>query len=367
MATTSAVGVEQRERISVYHGPDASGQPGKGRAVLYSIPSPIDAAEAMADHAFLLQLLREGSSTGGTGGPVPCRAAFSVGMIEVDDVCTGSTGASALQAKDTERLLALIRTRIFVDWHRLFPTVRRLSGSFEIFNPCIGANLGWHQDGHTPGTFIAHLALLEDQSKTSESMNWFEVALPSRSCAVSDGVEGREGDDDDEVKESRYTLEMHTDEDSIARIDRSNFVTFEFDSAALQRLVIFEDDGCYHRTPLTAYAAENQMQQQLLRPIARFVFYAVGESGVDPPCASSQPPPPAFAAEAPRVHGGHEVPTTISSLPIGLCTALDGYVASGCRANAPTCAPMTLDEAMEAYVRGDDHLIRWLTSSFSVL
>jgi hypothetical protein len=354
MAASSAIGVEQRDRVSVYRGPDASGQQGKGPPVLYSIPTPTDAAEAMADHAFLLRLLREGS----TSGPVPCRASFSVGIIEAGDICTGSSGASSLRVKDTERLLALMRRRIFDHWHHLFPAVQRLSGSFEIFNPSRGANMRWHQDGHTPGTFIAHLALLDDQSKISENMNWFEVALPSRS-AKADEVEGRDGNDDDEEEETQYTVEMHTDEASIARIDRSTFVAFDFDSAALQRLVIFEDDGCYHRTPLTAHAAVHEMQQQLLRPIARFVFYAVDESGVDLSNAC-QYPPPAFVAEEPRAHGGH-VPATISSLPIGLRAALEGYVASGVRANTL----MTLEEAMEAYIRGDDHLIGWLTTSFS--
>ena len=252
-------------------------------------------------------------------------------------------------------LLAFVRKRIFNEWRQLFPMVRKISGSFEVFNPSRGANMRWHQDGHTPGTFIAHLALLDDQSQVSGSMNWFEVALPSRSAHPPAGEEEGEQVGQAEVdEEMQYAVKMHPDEESIARITRNNFIAFDFESAASQRLIVFEDDRCYHRTPLTAHAIR-EIQQRQRRPIARFVFYAVRESDADYEASHS--------TEDTAIDDAGKVPTTMScSLPKGLLDALEAYMAQGCGAKAL----MTMDEATEAYISGDDDLIRWLTSSYCV-
>jgi hypothetical protein len=53
--------------------------------------------------------------------------------------------ANALQEADLNSLLQLCRRRLFEVWRPVLPLLSKLSGTFEIFNPANGANMGWHQ------------------------------------------------------------------------------------------------------------------------------------------------------------------------------------------------------------------------------
>ena len=237
--------------------------------------------------------------------------------------------ANKLSATETNLLLSFVRRRIFNVWRGVLPSLSRLHCTFEIFNPANGANMGWHQDGHPSGTFIAHYALPSSQNT---NMNWFEVALPP-------SENGCEPDD------AQYALELFTDHNMIGRINPHNFVPFPFDCPSQQRIVVLEDAACYHRTPLTAHAVRG-LQQEQHRPIARFVFYGVCDDGSAANFSGLSAAPDGSTTQQNQLH----------LLPDGLHQAVDRFALQ-------TTRRRTFEEALALYVAGDPDVVEWLRES----
>ena len=230
--------------------------------------SPPSRSEAEADHQFLQSLWAAQGAVAGVMAMVHLHADPSL------DSWGERAGFGVVQL---ERLRALLRSRLFDVWSALVPQLAKLSASFEIFNPAIGANMGWHRDGHIAGEFIAHYYL---DCPSDGMMDWFEVAVPSREASHGDVAECSINDDDEDDGPSPYALDLgHDDAAERARISRANFVTFERGVAADQRIVVFEDAMLFHRTPLTAHAAGAQLQGERMRPIARVVFHGTDANG----------------------------------------------------------------------------------------
>ena len=313
--------------------------------------SPPSTAEALADDCFLHELWASLSDTSPGGGAI---ARFALFADESQDIWTE---ASSYSPEQLARLRSFVRTRLFDVLHALAPQLAALSGTFEMMNPAHGANMGWHQDGHGPGEFITHYYLGVSASPgevsgrgvagpVAEGTGWCEVALPPLGVETADAeaeAVGGDGEDEDkdEAEEAVYELDFRSDGGlSRAGVSRANFVPFAIgSSSAAQRLVVFEDAGVFHRTPLTAYALPD-LQARRQRPMARVVCYGTSSTGdtlgFEQPAHSSAPT------------------STVSALPAGLRRALEAYAAS-----RPQC---TVADALDAYLRGDAELVRFLES-----
>ena len=204
-------------------------------------------------------------------------------------------------------------------------------------NPTHGANMGWHQDGYNQGVYIAHYYLIGDNCEVENTaMDWFEIALPPP-LPATDGDVGE-----------NYSVELLNgvlDQARIHRISPRNFVAFAFKTPAQQRLVVFEDVECYHRTPLTANVHAGNLQRQRRRPIARFVFYGVRDDGQ----------PAGFGAETvlvsePTVVTPHD---DMCTLPSGLLQAVKSFAERAGHEKS-------FNEALVAYMTGTQEVVRWL-------
>jgi hypothetical protein len=344
-----------------------------------------EAQLAGAHHALLAELSE--------GTPVCGRTVdFSLFALEEEDhwgrqrqqqTATTQADAEARTAASTglsvdqlHRLHAFLRSRLLEPWLCLAPRLHTMRGSLEFFNPSIGANMGWHQDGHESGCFIAHFYLPGDISTDPETeeaaMDWFEVALPP--C---DNMEAMDGDEDDADEEDAvYGVEFVTDEAPKALCRPSNFLAFSFAAAALQPIVIFEDAGCYHRTPLTALAVP-KLQERRRRPVVRMVFYAldVGGNSVGFPHRLSSHGDVAGATDTTAA----SQPTLVGMcLPLGLRRLLEQYATysnanakdtNGTRADTgegidEAGLVAELQEAFEQYVGGcDQRMMHFIKSS----
>ena len=184
-------------------------------------------------------------------------------------------------------LCQLLRARLFDVWKAMAPTLREVDGTFELFNPAHGANMGWHQDGHCRGDYIAHYYISsvvneETGSSTPVPMDWFEVAMPPMAS------------DEDTTEEEQFSVDFGSGAYTEAcRIAASKLVFFPIGSAS-QQMVIFEDAAVYHRTPLTAHAI-GDLHSRRQRPIARFVFHGTSLEGY--PLAFGPPPSDSYATQ----------------------------------------------------------------------
>lgn len=141
----------------MYRGADSSLKAGCGPPVVCTLAPP-EHTQAQADYRFLQRLWTEHKDF----GAVTCSIAFSLFSDPLRDSCRAEEGAAnALPALDQDQLRSFLRRRIFDVWRGVLPSLCKVTGSFEIFNPANGANMGWHQDGYGPGIFIAHYALSE--------------------------------------------------------------------------------------------------------------------------------------------------------------------------------------------------------------
>jgi hypothetical protein len=293
----------------------------QGQESLFVLSSPEDQAESDEDHRFLQSLWENGTTK--THGPVVCSARFSLCASQSDDSCN-ALGTSSIATEDVVRLQSLLRRRLFGKWRSLFPAVTKVTGSFEVFNPSNGTNMGWHQDGYGPGMMIAHYALL-GAGDTGTAMNWFEVALPP-------SLHHNEAEAE----------EMACYSVDVRRVDRSNFLAFEFTPAARQPLVIIEDAAAFHRTPLTAHSIHD-LQRAKRRPIARIVFYAVAAAAESAVGVAEE-----FCAS--------ESPALVPPLPNGLLAVVERFAAT--QSEKPT----SVDDALDRYVAGDTELVGWLVN-----
>ena len=320
--------------------------------------SPPCTAEALDDDCFLHELWASLSDTNPGGGAIARFALFTDGSHD------SWTEASSYSPKQLARLRSFVRARLFDVWHGMAPQLARLSGTFEMMNPAHGANMGWHQDGHGAGEYITHYYLgspagpgeASAPRPVAEGTGWCEVALPplgaetAEAEAVAEAVfaavggdgEG-EGEGEGEDEEAVYELDFRSDGGlNRAGISRANFVPFAIGSStAAQRLVVFEDAGVFHRTPLTAYALPD-LQAMRQRPMARVVCYGTSSDGSE------------LRFEQPA-HAAAPTPTSAAdALPAGLHRALEAYAASQ--------PQWGLADALDAYLRGDAELVRFLES-----
>ena len=319
--------------------------------------SPPCAAEALDDDCFLHELWASLSDTNPGGGAIARFALFADGSQD------SWTEASSYSPEQLARLRSFVRARLFDVWHGMAPELARLSGTFEMMNPAHGANMGWHQDGHGAGEYITHYYLgspagpgeASAPRPVAEGTGWCEVALPPLGAdtaeavaeavveAVAVGGDGEGEGEDEEEEEAVYELDFRSDGGlNRAGISRTNFVPFAIGSStAAQRLVVFEDAGVFHRTPLTAYALPD-LQASRQRPMARVVCYGTSSEGNE--VRFEQP-----------VHAAAPTPTSAAAaLPAGLHRALEAYAASQ--------PQWELADALDAYLRGDGELVRFLES-----
>ena len=320
-------------------------RPGAKHSSVLAI-SPPCTAEALDDDCFLHELWASLSDTNPGGGAIARFALFTDGSHD------SWTEASSYSPEQLTRLRSFVRARLFDVWHGMAPELARLSGTFEMMNPAHGANMGWHQDGHGAAEYITHYYLGAGEASAprpvAEGTGWCEVALPplGAETAKAEAVAEAEavvvgGEDEDE--EALYELDFRSDGGlNRAGVSRANFVPFAIGSStAAQRLVVFEDAGVFHRTPLTAYALPD-LQTSRQRPMARVVCYGTSSDGSElrfeqPAHAAAPTPTPATAA-----------------LPPGLHRALEAYAASQ--------PQWDLADALDAYLRGDAELVRFLES-----
>jgi len=243
--------------------------------------SPSSPVEAEADHAFLRSIWDAQSANAGR------LVRFT---LHADAESDSWTERADLDEAQLCRLRLLLRSRLFEVWRSLAPELHRMTGSFEVFNPAQGANMGWHRDGHVAGEFIAHYYLDRLDVEAVDAglgMDWFEVALPVEPETLRPGdVQGAAGGGGQESEsapsdeDGAYALPFGVDDDEQrAAIHRHNFVLFETGPTAVRRLVVFEDARVFHRTPLTAHALDDRLQGDRRRPIARFVFYGASIDG----------------------------------------------------------------------------------------
>ena len=354
--------------------------------------SPANGAEAEADHAFLQSMWSDQRACAGQ------MASFHLHADPVHDEWSTRAGFSPDQLA---RLRLLLRSRLFDVWAGLLaagvdadagvgadaPALARLSGTIEIFNPAIGANMGWHRDGHGPGEFIAHYYLgcpsrsqdgtILPASGGKVPMGWSEVAMPHGS-GRGDRGDVSDGSDDDS---SEFLLDFgQSDGEERAGVSEHNVLLFEHGVAADQRLVIFEDARVFHRTPLTAYAASERLQDERQRPIARVVFHGVSADGASvgfsyPHATQSSPRgDDKVASEA-----IHSQKVAEEELPPGLRRAIEAHAeqhaddeagasegavqeGSSCRAVSGVTAA-NMRTSFEAYVAGTPSMIRCIQST----
>ena len=261
----------ERDGVAFYgdgdESPEASSQ-------LFAITAPTPAV-AKIDHEFLCSLWAAQSSSCRHPG---CGMLLKF-QLEVDasrDRCIERAAFSDVQL---DGLRAFLRSRLFDVWKAIAPNLERLHGSFELFNPDQGANMGWHQDGHGAGEYIAHYYLGLDSAAATTSavpMDWFEVAVP-----VPAEKPGRRADESsgecDEDDEPQYTVDFGADPEAHQRLSAPRLALFPV-GRPTQRLVVFEDAAVFHRTPLTAHAVSG-LQARRQRPIARIVFRGANDLG----------------------------------------------------------------------------------------
>ena len=108
-------------------------------AALVAIPPPNRMA-AEADHCFLTELW---AAQAEFAGKMP-KFHLHRDSYSSRDEWTEHAGFAPAHLT---RLAQLLRTRIFDAWLAVAPDLEHMSGSFEIFNPAIGANMCWHRDG----------------------------------------------------------------------------------------------------------------------------------------------------------------------------------------------------------------------------
>ena len=181
-----------------------------------------------------------------------------------------------------------------------------------------------------------------------EGTGWCEVALPPLGAEIEseDKAEAKaavSNDEEVEKEEAVYELDFRSGGGlSRGSVSRANFVPFAVGSStAAQRLVVFEDAGVFHRTPLTAYALPD-LQAGRQRPMARVVFYGANSLG------------DAVRFEQPARAVALSPTATAAALPTGLRRALEAYAASQ--------PQLELTDALDLYLRGDAELVRFLES-----
>jgi len=250
-----------------------------------AILSPPSGVAAAAHDQLLKELwasVPDSSVSGGRG------ARFRLHADPGGDACDGDFFSPAQH----ERLLSFVRERVFDAWRSVTPELRSLAGSFELFNPALGANMGWHQDGHAAGELVAHYYLAADD----EDMAWAEVALPP--APPSEGEAEAPGFD------FSCAVDFGSSDELSRGVAASNFVAVGCGAdTAAQPICVFEDSAVLHRTPLTA-AGKPQLQSRRRRPMARLVFYGTDADGATlrfPPPHSA---PQALRAAAPRLPEG---------------------------------------------------------------
>jgi len=302
--------------------------------------APPSAAAAAEDDRFLHELWSSLASTSASGGQF---ARFHLFEDSASDHWAESP--ACFSPDQLERLRAFVRGRLFDAWRALTPDLSRLSGTFELFNPAHGANMGWHQDGHAAGEYVVHYYLgPEPGVPVDEAMAWFEVALPPR--VAQEAVEAT--DDEEPI----YAIDLDGGDDLRSRVARSNFVPLELMVAASQRLVVFEDAAVLHRTPLTAHARAS-LQSGRQRPIARLVVY--GSSRAGDTLGFAPPPPPREGGE-PRPR-----PRPVElALPPGLCRVIEAYARATDTGEKESTA--AFEAAFDAYVAGDAEVVRFLAA-----
>jgi hypothetical protein len=325
--------------------------------------SPPERVEAEADHQLLCGIWASQTVVAGN------MMTFRLHADCVNDQCTGH-GFSECAVADLQNFL---RRRVLDVWRSLVPSLVTMSGSFEIFNPAHGANMGWHQDGHEPGEYIAHYYLQPGLPSTSRaSMAWSEVALPQSTAVASTRGDERtetapgldEGGGDDETL---YALHFGVDEAQRSRVSRDCFVPFGVGAAAAEQvLVVFEDAAVFHRTPLTAHALP-ALQAERERPIARIVFHGAAADG-----SPISLPSPAPSLEDSGVAGGPDPRLDAHlnvSLPAGLRDAVEAYAQhSASRRTVAVSQPgphnsepsALMMASLDAYVAGDDEMVQFL-------
>eukprot|EP00037_Helgoeca_nana_P036247 m.10468 g.10468 ORF g.10468 m.10468 type:complete len:230 (-) comp7049_c0_seq2:872-1561(-) len=57
-------------------------------------------------------------------------------------------------------VVSFLRRHVWAPWIAIDPDLDSVCGSFECFNPGIGTNIGWHQDGWAPGCFLMCVAVV---------------------------------------------------------------------------------------------------------------------------------------------------------------------------------------------------------------
>lgn len=314
--------------------------------------APPSAAAAALDDLLLHELWASLASTSAAGGQLAKFHLFE------DSACDNwAESPAAFSPEQLERLHAFVRGRLFDAWRALTPELSRLSGTFELFNPAHGANMGWHQDGHAAGEYVAHYYLgTEPGVPVDEAMGWFEVALPphdAREAAeeTTSAAAVQQTDDDEPI----YGVDLDGGDDLRSRVARANFVPFELLAAASQRLVVFEDAAVLHRTPLTAHARA-QLQSGRQRPIARLVVYGLSRAG---DTLGFAPPP----TPTPPQEGGEPRPRPRPvelALPPGLCRAVEAYARATDTGESESAA--VFEAALDAYVAGDADVVRFLAA-----
>jgi hypothetical protein len=274
-----------------------------------------------------------------------------------------------------ERLGRFVRSRLFAVWRQICPALETLRGSFELFNPAHGANMGWHQDGHVAGEFIAHYYLrawnaggetakpdAEREAAGSEAMNWLELALP-RLAETDDSIDTADDGDGDGF--AAALLDFGSDDAARRRRVRApNFLALPVGGPE-QRLLVFEDARVYHRTPLTAHAFR-ALQPSQLRPIARLVCSGSSADGSELSFA--------IRADAAEAAGGAVRVTSRAApvcrqLPAGLRRALGAFedVAAARRGASVEAIPLPAGElppasasVLDLYVAADAEMVGFL-------
>ena len=305
--------------------------------------SPPSRAGAEADHVFLQSMWAGQTANAGR------MARFHLHADEEHDEWSCKASFTDVQLT---RVRTLLRSRLFDVWASLLSVtggapLARLSGTFEIFNPAMGANMGWHRDGHGHSEFIAHY-YLECPSQSGwavkpSMMDWFEVAMPQHGAddaglcvpdSVISGPEVGRSDENDDGP-SPFALDFgHSDDAERAGVSVDNFLTFKTGIASDQRLVVFEDSRVFHRTPLTAHAAGSSLQSQRRRPIARIVFHGSSSKGValgfPYPQSAICPSPSGMPADCQSTNSctgfiGAQPQCIEADLPLGLRRAIEAH------------------------------------------
>ena len=147
---------------------------------------------AIVSVEFCLHVRANSASSNSSGDEHPAEEAQ-------DTVTVRSGGAEVDDAADAavrEAVGDMLRTLVVEPWFATDSELAFVRGSFECFIPGHGTNLGWHQDGWSPGCYLMHYYLDRWHDEAVTGGHWLEVALPQPAACASptEACAGKRGD-----------------------------------------------------------------------------------------------------------------------------------------------------------------------------